>query len=63
MILSADEVRLGAALELGVHLHAALAAGHGEAEALRRARVALAADERYADPFDWALTYAFGYSR
>ncbi len=61
VLLSPEQVRLSAALAMGGALYASLRDDHTPAEALRRARVVLAADARWADPFHWALMQAYGF--
>ena len=60
VVLPQADVPYAATLELSGFLHAALLEGEGTAESLRRARVQLSSDPRYADPRDWALLHARG---
>ena len=60
MILAPYDLEVEAARRLSIDLHAALAAGDAPAEALRKARVQLARDPSFADPFYYTLIGAVG---
>ncbi|MCE9592664.1 MAG: CHAT domain-containing protein [Planctomycetes bacterium] len=60
VLLARQEIELRAILALTGELHRRLAAGDPPAEALRAARVALAASDEFGDPFYFATLQAFG---
>ena len=60
VVLSSSDVSLASAMALSEAIYAGLAKGHSMAVALRDARRTLVESERFADPYYWGLTYAFG---
>ncbi len=59
-IVASGDLRLPVALEFSKWIYQHLSAGLGPAEALRRARIELRKNPSFADPADWATTYAYG---
>jgi hypothetical protein len=60
VVQSAYDLDVDSARELSIHFHAALVGGDSPAEALRKARAALARDPDFADPFHHALIGVVG---
>ncbi|MCK6445805.1 MAG: CHAT domain-containing protein [Planctomycetes bacterium] len=60
VILARQDLGLDATIALTAALHRRLAAGDSPAEALRAARVELAASETYGYPFDFSTLHVFG---
>jgi len=60
VVQSAFDLDVESARAISARFHAALAAGDAPAEALRKARAAMARDPRFADPFHHATMVAVG---